>query len=176
MQAPSKEVGPPLQNDGALMSLDMFENLRRQFVYEEWANHEVLLAVRTNQDENARGLQVMAHILSAQRLWLDRLERRAQSLPVWPEFSVEECETHAAELGRLWREYFESLPPSRISHTISYKNSKGEPWTNTVLDILTHVLLHSAYHRGQIASQMRGNGQTPAYTDFVHAVRQGLID
>jgi uncharacterized damage-inducible protein DinB len=41
---------------------------------------------------------------------------------------------------------------------------------------LTHVLLHSAYHRGQIASQMRGNGQTPAYTDFIHAVRQGLID
>jgi uncharacterized damage-inducible protein DinB len=59
---------------------------------------------------------------------------------------------------------------------ISYKNTKGEPWTDTVQDILTHVLMHSAYHRGQIASQMRASGQTPAYTDFIHAVRQGLIE
>ena len=43
-------------------------------------------------------------------------------------------------------------------------------------DILTHVLLHSAYHRGQIASQVRAGGEQPAYTDFIHAVRQGLIE
>lgn len=42
-------------------------------------------------------------------------------------------------------------------------------------DILTHVLMHSAYHRGQIASHMRANGKTPAYTDFIHAVRQGFV-
>jgi uncharacterized damage-inducible protein DinB len=156
--------------------VDILENFRRQFVYEEWANREVLSAVRANQDANARQLQLMAHILSAQGLWLERLKQQAQSLPVWPEFNVEECEIQATELGRLWREYFETFPPSHLSATISYKNSKGEAWTDTVQDILTHVLLHSAYHRGQIASQMRANGQTPAYTDFIHAVRQGLID
>jgi uncharacterized damage-inducible protein DinB len=45
-----------------------------------------------------------------------------------------------------------------------------------VEDVLTHVLLHSAYHRGQIASQMRAGGEEPAYTDFIHATRQGLIE
>ncbi len=43
-------------------------------------------------------------------------------------------------------------------------------------DILTHVVLHSAYHRGQIASQVRSGGEQPAYTDFIHAARQGLIE
>jgi uncharacterized damage-inducible protein DinB len=38
------------------------------------------------------------------------------------------------------------------------------------------VLFHSAYHRGQIASQMRAAGFTPAYTDFIHAVREGFIE
>jgi uncharacterized damage-inducible protein DinB len=151
----------------------MLEHLRRQFVYEEWANHEVLSAVRANQDANARQLQLLAHILSAQGLWLERLKQQAQSLPAWPEFNLEECESQATELGWLWREYFDTFPLSHLSETISYKNSKGELWTNTAQDILTHVLLHSAYHRGQIASQMRANGQTPAYTDFIHAVRQG---
>jgi uncharacterized damage-inducible protein DinB len=154
----------------------MLEHLRRQFVYEEWANREVLLAMQDNQEASARPLQLMAHILSAQRLWLERLKQQAQSLPVWPKFSLEECEIQAAELGRLWREYFESLSSSQLSQTISYKNTKGEPWTDTVQDILTHVVMHSAYHRGQIASQMRASGLTPAYTDFIHAVRQGLIE
>jgi uncharacterized damage-inducible protein DinB len=156
--------------------VEMLEHLRRQFVYEEWANREVLSAVRSNQEANARPVQLMAHVLSAQRLWLERLKQQAQSLPVWPKFDLEECESHAVELGRLWREYFESLSPSLLSQTVSYKNTKGEPWTDTVQDILTHVLMHSAYHRGQIASHMRANGQAPAYTDFIHAVRQGLID
>jgi uncharacterized damage-inducible protein DinB len=40
---------------------------------------------------------------------------------------------------------------------------------------LIHVLFHSAYHRGQIALQMRASGLTPAYTDFIHAVRQGSL-
>ncbi len=156
--------------------METVEHLRRQFVYEAWANREVLSVVRAHQEASARPLQLMAHILSAQRLWLERLTQQTQSLPVWPKFDLAECETHAAELGRLWREYFESLPPSLLSQMISYKNTKGEPWTDTVQDILTHVLVHSAYHRGQIASQMRASGQTPAYTDFIHAVRQGLID
>jgi len=45
-----------------------------------------------------------------------------------------------------------------------------------VQDILTHVLLHSAYHRGQIASQVRSSGEQPPYTDFIHAARQSLIE
>jgi len=45
-----------------------------------------------------------------------------------------------------------------------------------VADVLTHVVLHSAYHRGQIASLIRSGGDAPAYTDFIHAARQGLIE
>jgi uncharacterized damage-inducible protein DinB len=63
-----------------------------------------------------------------------------------------------------------------LSESVAYQNSQGETWTSTVQDILTHVVLHSAYHRGQIASQMRATGEQPAYTDFIHAARQGLIE
>lgn len=40
---------------------------------------------------------------------------------------------------------------------------------------LTHVAMHSAYHRGQIAGELREPGNTPPYTDFIHPVRQGLV-
>ena len=42
-------------------------------------------------------------------------------------------------------------------------------------DILTHVTMHGAYHRAQIAAAVRESGGEPAYTDFIHAARQGLL-
>ena len=109
-------------------------------------------------------------------MWLERILKQPQSLPVWPDFGFEECHAQIADLARLWREFLGQLSPSGLSEKVTYKNSKGEPWTSTVEDILTHVVLHSAYHRGQIASQVRAGGEQPAYTDYIHAVRQRRIE
>jgi uncharacterized damage-inducible protein DinB len=154
--------------------MNLTDHLHRQFAYDEWANQEVLAALRTNSADD-RSLRLMAHIVAAERLWLERLQQRPQSMRVWPEPDLALCEAEAAEMSRLWVEYLDSSAAADLSQTVSYKNSKGEPWSNTILDILTHVVMHSAYHRGQIASHMREYGQTPAYTDFIHGVRQGLV-
>ena len=161
--------------------MNLADYLRREFSYDEWANREVLSAIRAaggaNQSSaNHRSLQLMSHILAAELVWLERLKHQPQSLPVWPEFSLEQCQAQAAELNRLWRPYLNQTSPSLLSEEIAYQNSKGEAWTSTVEDIITHVVMHSAYHRGQIASDMRAHGHTPAYTDFIHAVRQGLVE
>jgi uncharacterized damage-inducible protein DinB len=156
--------------------MELVEYLRRQFVYDAWANSEVLAGLRASARPAARPLQLLAHILSAERLWLERIRNQPQSLPVWPDFTIDQCEAQIAELALLWREFLGQVSPVGLSEKVTYKNSKGEPWTSTVEDILTHVVLHSAYHRGQIASQVRSGGEQPAYTDFIHAVRQGLVE
>ena len=63
-----------------------------------------------------------------------------------------------------------------LVRSVAYVNSKGEEWTTSVEDILMHVVLHSAYHRGQVAYVLRAGGATPAYTDYAHCVRNGLVD
>jgi len=156
--------------------MELLEHLRRQFAYDEWANREVLAGLKASPDPPVRPRHLLAHILSAERLWLERIRAQPQSLPVWPDFTLDQCEEQIVDLARLWREFLGQLSPAGLSQTVVYKNSKGEPWTSTVEDILTHVVLHSAYHRGQIASQVRAGGEQPAYTDFIHAVRQGLIE
>jgi uncharacterized damage-inducible protein DinB len=158
--------------------MELLEHLRRQFSYDVWANSEVLVGLSKNKiaRPNPRPLQLLAHILSAERLWLERIKKQPQSLPVWPDSTLEQCETQLADLLRLWQQYLGQLSAAALAHNVAYKNSKGEPWTSTVEDVLTHVLLHSAYHRGQIASQVRAGGETPAFTDYIHAVRQGLIE
>jgi len=149
--------------------------MRRQFSYDEWANREVLNAIRNAGGENRRSLQLMSHILAAELVWLERLKQEPQSVPVWPEPDLDQCEAQASKLGGMWLEYLRLITAGDVTLSISYKNSKGEMWTSTIVDVLTHVVFHSAYHRGQIASHMRANGQTPAYTDFIHGVRQGLV-
>jgi uncharacterized damage-inducible protein DinB len=153
--------------------VNVADYLKRQFMYDGWANREVLKAIRAAGDENKRSLQLMGHILGAERVWLERLKQAPQSVSVWPESDLGQCEAEAAQLERQWLEYLKAV--ADLSQTMSYKNTKGELWTSTIDDVLTHVVMHSAYHRGQIASHMREHGQTPAYTDFIHAVRQGHI-
>ena len=74
-----------------------------------------------------------------------------------------------------WRKYLDAQSPSGFDEKIDYRNSKGEPFSSRVEDIITHVLIHSAYHRGQAALEMRAAGLQPAYTDFIHGVRQGFV-
>ena len=52
-----------------------------------------------------------------------------------------------------------------------YRNTKGDEYANSVLDILTHVVIHGAYHRGQIARIIgRAGGQSPN-TDYIAFIR-----
>lgn len=97
-------------------------------------------------------------------------------MPVWPELDVQGCAAGLEDLSRRWADYLRDDKPRRLSDSVSYTNSKGEAWTSTVEDILIHVTIHSAYHRGQIASDLRAAGLEPAYTDYIHAVRQGVIE
>jgi uncharacterized damage-inducible protein DinB len=148
----------------------------RLFNYDAWANREVLTTLRSGAKVQDRSLKFIAHILASERLWLERLKLEEQSLPVWPEFSLEECEHQAADLSGLWKDYLAISSEADLEKSVAYRNSKGETWNSRKDDILTHVVTHSAYHRGQIAADMRAGGMVPAYTDFIHSIRQGFVE
>ena len=156
--------------------MQMLEELHRLFAYDTWANREVLLGLKALGTGPARAIQLLAHILSAERLWLERLQNKPQSFAVWPDFPLSQCEREIEELRRLWTAYFAELTSERPLQRVDYTNSKGERWSNSILDILMHVVMHSAYHRGQIATVVRAAGHTPVYTDLIHAMRQGFVE
>jgi uncharacterized damage-inducible protein DinB len=150
----------------------MSQHLQRLLQYDAWANRETVGSLHDGPPE--RSLRWMAHIVGAEYLWLSRLEGKSAPLAVWPELGIEACRERVTALARLWPEFLEAHRNS-LCDTVSYTNTKGETWTNTVEEILTHVPVHSAYHRGQIASDLREAGMVPAYTDYIHAVRHGFV-
>jgi uncharacterized damage-inducible protein DinB len=156
--------------------MEMLKHLKRLFAYDGWANRETISSLRAVAAPPPQAVKLMAHVLAAERLWLERLKGERQSVAVWPELSLDECESHRSELEPLWGEYLDGLSSEGLSEIASYTNTKGEQWSSRVEDVLTHVVMHSAYHRGQIASHLRAAGHTPAYTDYIHAARQGLVE
>ncbi len=147
-------------------------DFRRLFTYDEWANREVLASFEAANKPPTRSLSLLAHILGTEYVWYSRLQLQASPIAVWPQLTVANCEQHLVALKGIWDDYLGELTPERLQSTVAYKNTKGESFTSAVADILLHVVTHSAYHRGQIAADMRAHGHTPAYTDFIHAVRQ----
>jgi len=155
--------------------MDVIEHFSRLFAYDAWANQEVLTCLRAARAPLPQALKWMSHIFAAERLWMERLEQKPQTLPVWAEFTAEECERQAAELPALWKNYLAAGSEADLATTVTYQNSKGETWSSRKDDILMHVLIHSTHHRGQVAAAMRAAGFTPPYTDFIHSIRQGFV-
>jgi uncharacterized damage-inducible protein DinB len=149
--------------------------LQRQFEHDFWANREEVRILSTLDHPPAHAVKLLAHIVAAQWLWLDRLQQNPQRTAVWPEFCLSDYEAQLQQLREAWRSYLGAISEEELARTCSYTNSKGESWENTVVDILSHVVLHSAHHRGQIATELRSHGTVPVPVDYIHAVRQGFI-
>lgn len=146
---------------------------QRLFSYDHWANQQVLSLLPTAPQ---RSLELLAHIISAERLWWERLQQRTQSFPVWPDFTIEQCGQELGKVSQLWSQCLAGLDVNALRTPVDYKNTTGESFRNTVEDILMHVYTHSAYHRGQIAANIRESGGIPKNTDFIHCIRQGFVE
>ena len=156
------------------MTLDV--DLARLFAYEFWADREALEALQAAGDKAPpRALAIMNHILAAAHLWLTRLTGEKIKVEVWPSLSIDQMAQRIESLDAAWRRWMASSNAASLDQKIAYINSLGESWTSTARDIATHIFLHAGYHRGQIATLMGQANLKPAYTDFIHATRQGKV-
>jgi len=155
--------------------MNVIERLNQELSYNAWANREALRSLLTARTAPERALAVMAHIIGAEWLWLRRLGQPSPLMEVWPTLPMTQCEGQLRELSRTWQAWLDGLSPESLGEPIRYTNSKGEEWSNTVADMLTHVVLHSSYHRGQVASLLGRAGEAAAYSDYIECVRRGYL-
>jgi uncharacterized damage-inducible protein DinB len=146
--------------------------LLRLFTYDDWANREALRSLRGAAVPAAR--RRLAHIVGAQWTWLHRIEG-GLPVEVWPDLDLDACKAQIDELLERWQALFQTLTEEGLARSVPYTNTKGRKFVSTVAEILTHVALHGAYHRGQIAADVRAAGREPAYTDFIHAAREKFV-
>jgi len=114
----------------------------------------------------------MAHVLAAEHVWLSRLEGRDPRHPVWPTLGLDECGALSAENEAGYQAFISQLGEEQIAERVRYRTSQGQEFTTAILDILTQVITHGPYHRGQIAKIIGRSGGGAASTDFIILVRE----
>ncbi len=142
------------------------------FQYDEWANARMLAALK-GLDDDSRPLQLMAHVLVAQKIWLERINGRdTTGVDKSPKLTLAEAQILADENREALSEIVAGADDERLDSEIEYKNLSGAEFRTSLRDILTHVALHGAYHRGQAAAALRAAQVTPPNTDFITFVRE----
>ncbi len=143
----------------------------RLFAHLAWADARALESLQAADQVVVDAVRFFAHILAAECIWLARIEGRHATRPVWPTLGVAECEELARENQAEWLRYMATLTPAELERGVTYTNSAGAVFTTRVDDILLHVALHGAYHRGQVARSVREAGYQPKATDYIAFVR-----
>ena len=136
-----------------------------------WADAQLLPALAACPAAHAEALPLFGHVLAAEHVWLSRLEKREARVPVWPTLSIDECQSLAAENSAAYRAYAAGLDDARLAEVLNYRTQAGQEMSTAVIDILTHVVIHGAYHRGQVAKMIGKTGVSAPTTDFIAYVR-----
>ena len=119
-------------------------------------------------------LRPVAHALAADRVWWCRLTGTPVDTPVWPDLDADGCRALFAETAAGWRQYLGGLThDADLDRIVRYPNTRGETFETAVGDVLDHVLLHAAHHRGQANASLRAAGVTPPVLDHIAWVRLG---
>lgn len=137
-----------------------------------WGDRQTIAAVRDAPAARAEALPLLAHVLAAEEVWLARLQRRDARLPVWPVLSIAGCQRVAAENEAGYATLLARMDESQLSAIVHYQNQTGRTFDTPVIDILTHVVIHGAYHRGQIAKILGRMGAASPNTDFITFARE----
>ena len=115
-----------------------------------------------------RSYPLFCHVLNAHQIWNARILDRAP-FGVYDIHDYEDCR----DINRdNYRDTLTILGGYALEAEVTYYNTRGDRYTNTVEDILLHVANHTTHHRGQIIADFRGAGLEPPKTDYIFYRRE----
>ena len=154
----------------------MQDDIVALFAYDRWANRKVLDACRKLTAEQYVAEPVpgwssvrstIYHIALATELNLrtldadldDRLSTEADLA------TVDDVARRLEHAYRRFEELRPTLTPERLNSVLTLR-AIGRTFTLPAWAILRHIVIHSSYHRGQVASKLKRFGIELAITDF----------
>ncbi|HZY84873.1 MAG TPA: DinB family protein [Gemmataceae bacterium] len=155
----------------------MKDDFASLYAYNRWADRRVLDACRKLTAEQYAAEPVsgwssvrssLFHIAVVTDGWLGGLAgEAAQTTPTEADFpTLDHIERLLDGAYRKFEALLPALTPERLT-TLQTLSRRGRtavlpPWA-----VLRHVVNHSTYHRGQVASKLKRLGVEPPATDFV---------
>ncbi len=143
-------------------------NLIKHFEYELWANKMIVASFKKIAENDDRALLLFSHILSAHSMWLSRIKDKPFTTRLFQERTLNDCEILMNENAIAWQDYLPTITSSELERVIHFTMpTDGTKRKMRIDDALTHLISHSAYHRGQIVARMKGKLDVLPHTTYI---------
>ncbi len=165
-----------------MISLPTFRELYR---YNYWARDRQLAACAALTDEEFKRpmgnsfsslRETLVHLLQVEWIWLERWNQRAPK--VWPSDAgltgLGQVAERWQEIERAMWEFLGRVSERELRREISYVNFQGQTFTYALWRMMTHVITHQCYHRGQVTTLLRQLGKPAPMVDYLLAIDMGM--
>lgn len=142
--------------------------------YQRWANQQTAdqLTVLTNEmlEKEFGGsfpsmrLTVL-HLLQADYRWLHRL-KGTPSIEVPAVWQTTDTKTLLTTWLTVQDQLVEQVKTFQTNEPIHFTTAKGDRYELPLREVITHVVNHATYHRGQLVTMLRMAGVKPVSTDY----------
>ncbi len=150
--------------------------IRSQFRQGEWAEAEIWKCIVASEgalkDKNLRDR--LEHIHMVQQAFLHAWRAEPLDYGKSASFDMDALANWARDYHAQTAVYLETLSDSDLEKAfvlpwseMAAKHFGREVQVTTLGETLVQVIVHSAYHRGQVATRLRDLGVTPPMTDFI---------
>lgn len=161
----------------------MVDYVRTLYAYNTWANERVLdAAARLNPaqlvaDGGASFGSVrdtLVHLVSAQRVWLDRCRHLPTPQALQPGDFPDVAALRSAweRIDEEMRTFVASVDEAALSSMVRYINSAGVPNAYMLWQVLIHQANHAMQHRSEVAMLLTSYGFSPGLLDFLYYLDQ----
>ena len=148
--------------------------------YKRWATNGLNAVIAENleriaADEQVLVLRLLDHIQAVDEIFSHNLDARPHGYqaPRSVELpSLDALASRACATADWYADYADALRPEKVDEVIAFSFSNGEPASMTRGEMLLHVAMHAAGHRGQVALLLQKNSIQPwpdRITDFLKA-------
>ena len=154
--------------------------LKDMLAYQAWANDELVgklagLAPSSDAGERHAAIRLMNHIHVVSRIFVAHLKGVAHgyasdNTPDTPEPRA--LRTALAEVDGWYLDYLETVADKELAEAVAFTFTDRDQGCMTRQEMLTHVILHGSYHRGEIGRMLAGIAVSPPWDTYaVHLHR-----
>jgi len=136
--------------------------LHTLFKYQAWANDEFLEKMKNfdsalHNDRRHTAMRLINHTYIVSQIFAAHLTGVKHNLstdnpPDTP--SLEDLREAVTASDRWYLEYVENLAPEKLAESIPFVFTDGDKGYMSREEMLTHVVVHHAYHRGEVGRIM----------------------
>ncbi|MBS1746431.1 MAG: DinB family protein [Bacteroidetes bacterium] len=119
--------------------------------------------------------ETVLHIISAENIWLQRLNKEPKTIWLQNEFNGTK-EEHT----KLWKKtstdlksFIDNFNENDLNTKLDFKRLNGEAYSMPFYQLIAHVVNHATYHRGQLVTMLRQTGfKNVSSTDLLEFYRK----